>query len=422
MNRRLFLTLLMVLLLSLSLFPSLAQAPVTLRVMTKHAELTPEQIAAFEAENPDIHLEFIEYDQFTLNVSIMSGDVPDVLRIQANELPGYVENEVVLDITDYLASSNIISFDDLVSAADYYKFNDHYYGLPKDWSLDFSIYVYNPAFEAAGIPIPSTNEPLTYAELADIARQLTVRDGTTVTDYGLFVPYYERTITSVLMTLGTSMFNEDLSELVLVDNPVAMDVIRFFYDLTLEGVLNPDRGHLWYAWSGTMPMFQWGYWYGGSIGEGMPMYGQLTMLPAPVWDRSLPRLNTTVGPTGLAIMTGSQHPDEAYRFLEWYIAGEGGRERTTHGWGVPTLFSMFDLLPQDTPFNQQRFRLLQSEMRYSDWVMPIYPYQTTELTFDSTWEANIALALQGAIDFETFASNLQEEVNLAILNEQFSTP
>lgn len=408
--------------------PIFAQEPVVIYVMTDSRELNAEEIAAFETENPDIHVELI--DTLAIDVPLTStlmtalevGNIPDLVRVQADDMPALVEQGLLLDLTDYFTASSVITFDDISAAANYYKFNDRYYGLPKDWSLDFSIYVYTPAFEAAGIPIPSTTEPMTYAELADIARQLTVRDGNAVIDYGLFIPYYERTITSILIQRGISMFNDDYSEIHLTDNPDVLEVIRFFFDLTMEGVLNPDRSHMERAWTSYLPMFQWGYWYAGSISEANLMYGQLTMLPAPTWDSTLPRLNTTIGPSGLTITAASSHPAEAYRFFEWYTAGAGAAERTRHGWGAPALRSYFRLLPQDTLFDQQRFELLISELPYSDWQLPVYPYESIANTFNPSWERNIALALQGEIDFDVFVSNLQEEINLAILNEQVASP
>lgn len=405
---------------ALVLSPVFAQEPVTIRVMTQSLELSPEQIAAFEAANPDINVELIEIDQLVVDMSIASGDVPDLLRMYASTVPSYVQQGLLLDLTPYFEASSIITLDDIAPAADYYQINDRYYGLPKDWSLDFSLYIYTPTFETAGVPIPSTSEPLTYAELADIARQLREGGGDTMTSYALFIPRYERVITAIMLQYGTSLFSADFSEMRLTDNPRALEVIRFFYDLTLEGVMNPNTGVP--AWgTDTMPIFQWGYWYGGAISDTNPMYGQLMMLPAPTWDRRLPRLNTTVGPVGMTIMAGSRHPDEAYRFFEWYIVGEEGRNRTRHGWGAPPLLSMFDLLPQDTDFNRQRYEVLVSELPYADWVLPVYPYQSIGVTFDESWEINMARALRGEIDFETFVSNLQEAVNLAILNEQLTT-
>lgn len=395
-----------------------SQSPVTLQVVLLPSELTDEEIANFEAANPNIQIELVDWSTFSFDVAIALDEVPDIMRVQATDMQQLVQDGYVLDLTSYIETSDYIRIDDLVNAVNYYRFNDRYYGLPKDWSLDFSLYVYNPAFEAAGIPIPSTIEPLTYAELADLAEQLTLTDGEITRQYGFYSPYLERAITSIFTQRNISLFNSSFSEMHLTDNPEALEIIRYFYDMALNGSMYTQTSEGWNAMvSGQIAIFQYGYWFGGVITEEMPIYDQLTVLPAPTWDTELPRLNTTIGPTGIAISSTTQHPEAAYRFLEWYTVGEGAIERTKQGWGAPNLVSMFDQLPHETAFDQQRLDVLQSELLYSDWVLPTYPYQSIVTTFNESWEHNIELARAGEIDFNIFASNLQEAVNLAILNE-----
>jgi multiple sugar transport system substrate-binding protein len=396
-----------------------AQEPVTIRVMTFKEELTDEQIATFEAENPDIQIERLDGQTFDVDLAVSTGDMPDVMRVGSNQIPGLVASNHLLDLTDYFETSSI-DLADISTAANYYKVDGRYYGLPKDWSPDFTIWIYKPAFEAAGVPIPEASTPLTYAELADIARKLAVRDGDIIARPGLFIFYPLSTITQILIQHDTSMFNSDFSELQLTSNPVAMEAVRFFYDLSLEGSLNLDDSSIMEAWGEGFPMVQFGYWYGGSIAQDSPLYGQLMMLPAPTWSHDLPQVDPTGGPAGMVISANSSHPDEAYRFFKWYIVGNSARERAVHGWGAPPLLSMFDLLPKESESDKQRFEVLNGELPYSDWQMPIYPYRTTEQAFNDSWRKNIKLAVAGEIDFETFASNLQEEVNLAILNEQMN--
>jgi multiple sugar transport system substrate-binding protein len=403
-----------------------AQEPVTLRVMTLEHELTPESIASFEVANPDIQIELVSSDSFALDLAVATGDMPDVLRVGADQVPQLVREDLLLDLTGFFEASDLIHLDDLANAADYYKFNNRYYGLPKDWSPDFSLHVYETAFEAAGVPIPGTTEPMTYAELAELAQKLTIRDGNTVIQYGFYSAGLDQVIKSILVQRGTSMFNEDFTEMQLTDNPAAMEVVKFFYDMALNGSMYPiprdtsEDGGVIMQWQGKIPMFQYGYWFGASVDSDLPIYDHLVMLPAPTWDRSLPRLNATAGPVGMVISSSTQHPAEAYRFFEWYIAGQAAVARASTGWGAPALLSLFDLLPHESEFDRQRLSVLKSELPYSDWVLPVYPYRNLSSTFNQSWGRNIQKAIAGDIDFETFANTLQDEINLAIISEQGS--
>lgn len=403
------------------LMPVAAQEPVTIQVMLPENEISNEQIAAFEVKNPDIRIERLNAETFDIDLAVSTKNMPDVMRVGLTQLPSLVANNYLLDLTNYFEASSLIDPDDITNAGNYYRINGRYYGLPKDWSPDFTIWIYEPAFEAAGVPIPDPSAPLTYAELADIARELTIREDDTIVRPGMFIFYPLSTLTQILIQHNTSMFNSDYSELQLTSNPVAMEAVRFFYDMSMEGSLNLDNSSIQEAWGEGLPMVQFGYWYGGSIAQDSPLYGHLMMLPAPTWSHDLPRVDPTGGPVGMVISASSAHPDEAYRFFEWYIVGDAGRERTAHGWGAPPLVSMFDLLPRDTPTDQQRFSVLEDELQYSDWQLPIYPYFSTQPSFDDAWRQHIQRAAAGEIDFETFASDLQETVNLSILNDQLGS-
>jgi multiple sugar transport system substrate-binding protein len=323
---------------------------------------------------------------------------------------------LALDLTDFLNASNVIKVNDLFSVADYYKFDGRYYGLPKDWSPDLSLYVDRSAFQAAGIPLPSETEPLTYAELAKLARSLTLKTNGQVTRYGYFLPDYLSSITSVLLQRNTALFNKDFTKMHLTTNPIAMEVLRYFYDMGVDGTLNPNIDSEGDFWGDKMPsaIVQWGYWFGGSLDTTSQNYANLVMLPAPTWDPKLPRIDTSFGPTGLAINTNTKHPKEAYRLLEWYVAGDGSKTRTVQGQGVPILRSTFDLLPKTNAFDKQRYDVLTGELKSANWKFPIYPNDT----FNTSWSKNILLAAQGKIDFETFALNIEQDVNLALLNNR----
>lgn len=395
--------------------------PVELTVMTTRRELTDEEIAAFREDNPDIRIKVVENFPQLFELGIATGDMPDVFRVDARQIPDLVNKGLLMDITGAMAKSKRIAFDDIHSNANYYLVNGHYYGLPKDWSLDFSLYVYNQAFKEVGVPIPSTTEPMTYAELADLAGKLTKRKGGKVTRSGFFTYSPERAITAILTQRGGRLFSNDFSEILLTNNPMAREVVRYFYDMGLDGrmPITPDSTEDFLSFfDGKLAITQYGYWMGALVTKDKVVHNQVTMLPAPTWDRSLPRLNTSVGPVGFAISANTKHPEAAYRFFEWYVAGKGAEARARTGWGVPALTSMQDLLPQKTPFDRQRLAVLRSELPYSNWKLPQINYPNIIVSFNRSWLVNMELAKAGVINFDQFLSNLQEEVGLAIQDEK----
>lgn len=398
--------------------------PVELTVMTTRRELTVEEVAAFEKENPDIRVNVVENIRQLLDVGIAAGDMPDLFRVEAGQIPGLVKDGVLLDITDAIAKSKLINLDDLSKNANYYVVNGRYYGLPKDWSLDFSLFIYNQAFKEAGVPIPSTTEPMTYAELFELAGKLTKRNGNRAVRPGFFTYAPERVITAILTQRGSSLFDKNSGEMRLTGNPIALEVVRYFYDMGLDGRMHiaPESTKVFLSFfDGKLPITQYGYWFGALVTKDKVVHNQVTMLPAPTWDRRLPRLNTSVGPVGMALSAKTRHPEAAYRFFEWYVAGKGAEARARTGWGAPTLLSMQQFLPQTTPFDRQRLAVLKSELPYSDWTLPQGPHRGAITVFNRSWTTNMELAKAGRIGFDEFASNLQEEVNLAIQSEKRSS-
>lgn len=400
-----------------------APKPVEVTAMILPSELTDAEIASFEKDNPDIRVKRVEISERMIDLAIASRDLPDLLRIGSSQLPPLVRDRLLLDITDYMGQGKRIAFDDLAKATKNYEFNGRYYGLPKDWSLDFSLFINTKAFKDAGLPIPSATEPMTYAELAEMSIRLTQRKGQTVTRPAFFTYALEAVMRTILMQQGKSLFSSDFTQIQITNNPAALDVVRYFYDLAIDGrmALTPESPDgIDEFLDGRLPIIQFGYWMGATVTPDKAVYGQVMMLPGPTWNRRLPRINMTVGPVGIVISAKTKHPREAFRLLEWYVAGKGGEGRARTGLGVPTLLSMQSLMPQKTPLDRQRLDVLKSELPYANWRLDPYPYRSIVTAFNQSWVANLKLAKTGKIDFAKFASNLQEEVNLAIINERNS--
>ena len=49
----------------------------------------------------------------------------------------------------------------------------------------FRLWINKKLFAAAGVPLPSETVPMTYSQLFDLAKKLTIKNGDTITQYGL---------------------------------------------------------------------------------------------------------------------------------------------------------------------------------------------------------------------------------------------
>jgi multiple sugar transport system substrate-binding protein len=401
----------------------MAQDQITLRVMIGANELSEDEIAAFEAANPDIIIERSEWDEIAFNATLAAGTPPDVFRTNASALRTQVARGIVLDLTDYFAASELLQPENLAPAVSYYIIDGRNYGVPKDWSPDFSLYISNNAFEAAGVEIPSLTEPLTYADIAALAEQLTVREGDRTLQFGFaFEPgFLEPYVQVALAEQGGALYSEDFSEIHLQDNPAAVATLRYFYDLSernlIANPLNPASSWPGQVFvDGQVAMLSYGYWFSGMINglpADSPLLDNVTMLPSPTWTEGGTRLNPTVGPTGDVISATTAYPDQAFRFLEWYAAGTPAEARAASGWGVPALVSLYELMPNENVFQQQVQTQLQSEIGFANFVIPINPYYDRAL-FSTSWNDNLEAALLGEITFDELVANIEYDVQTAI--------
>lgn len=365
---------------------------VTIRTSISDGELSKEQIAEFEAEHPNIKIEIDPVDATKLAAQLATNSAPDVIRISGVfDAPSYIIRGIAMDLTERIETSAMIDLDDLAPAANVFRFDGQtvgqgpIYGLPKDWSNDYAIWYNKRAFDAAGVPIPDPAVPLTWNEVMELAKKLTIKEGDTVKQYGLAATEWGRTepnfnfLLQYVLSAGGSISAEDNGVMDFNIQPVK-DFINMWVDAVKSHVgpnlLNNDQtsgGDLFLSDKAAMLID--GYWYGGVIRSNENTKSHLDdfgMLPTPIAPGGT-RVAPTGSATGAIINKNTKHPEEAWTFFEWYFAGKPADDRAKTGWGLPAFKSKMELLPKETSFDQQVNAVLQDEMNDTQFL-PVNPY------------------------------------------------
>lgn len=376
--------------------PTPVQTPVqtvTIKTSIGKAELSADQIKEFETAHPNIKIEIQELDATKLAAELATGDAPDVLRISgAFETPGYVIKGVAMDLTDMINSSSVINKDDMLSIDNVFRFDGKtigqgpIYGLPKDWSNDFTIWYNKKAFEAANVPLPDPKTPLTWPQVMDLAKKLTIKKDGKIIQYGLAANEWGKTepnfnnLLQYLQSAGVSYSSPDNSS-VDFNKPAVKDYINMWVNAVKSNYgpnsVNGDKtsgGDLFL--DNKVAMMLNGYWYSGGLRSSDKAKTHLSdfgMLPAPLAPGGK-RVSPTMGATGGIINKATKHPKEAFTFFEWFFAGKPADDRAKTGWGLPAFKSKMSLLPQDTDFDKQAYSVLQDETNYSGEFLPVNPY------------------------------------------------
>ncbi len=389
-------------------------------VMTPLNEFDQDDIKRFNQLYPNIGITIVDWDMTKLDAMIAAGNPPDLFRTSGGLIPNLVSRKLLYDLTDYFNSSTIVKVDDLASANDLYVYEGRRYGMAKDWSPDFSMFINTDAFKEVGLPLPTISQPLTYAQVGDMARKLTKRQGDRTLRIGFAGGLVlARTLQVILGEVDQKLYKPDFSAIILKDNPTAVDVLKWYYSLAKDNAtwnpLNPDPD-----WPGAdfakgqLAMVQYGMWYQGSLStiKDSVVEGKAMPLPGLSWTGKK-LLNPTVSATGFVITKATKNPDAAWKWFEFYLGGEPAKVSAKKGWGVPALKSFYPLLPSETPLQKQCLAVLQEDLKHADFKIDLNPYYDDNL-LDKTWTKNLEQGLRGSLSFENMIQNVENDVNKAI--------
>lgn len=405
--------------------PAVIAGTTTVVFMTNRDDFPEEQEKQFEAANPHIQIEYLPFDVIQLNALHAAGKGPDLLRAEAPAIPQYLVRNMLLDLSPYFATSKMLRPTDLLPANDYYKANSPFeigkgkaYGMCKDWSPDLTLFANKQAFEEAGIDLPSTSAPLSYAALFQIAKKLTQFKEGKLQRWGYSYPeeWIDRIWMNMLAEQGESLYTEDLTKLNLLGSTTSYTIAKHFFGLAKENIVYNAAHPMQVDWpgldfiAGKIGLIQYGYWF-SAMADSESTQGQVVMLPAPTWSGQ--RRDPTVSATGTVILASTKVPDVAWQVFEWYHGGQPAVERAKSGWGVPALKSLVDLIPNQTAFQQQAQEILREERMHAGTILQFNPFLEAD-AFPASWSKNLKLALANNITFDKMLEQIEQEVNTTI--------
>jgi multiple sugar transport system substrate-binding protein len=387
--------------------------------------MTEDMVAQFQTKYPDVTIELVQDDLTRFFAMYAAGNPPDLVRVQAPSVPPYLARKMLYDLTPYFDASEILKPDDLAPANNYYKAEDplhvgtgKLYGMCKDWSPDFTLYVYKKPFTDKGISLPSTTEPLTYQQVYDLGKQLAGFEGDRVTMFGFDYgdTWVDRIWMNILGETGDLLYSDDYTKINLSGNEKAKEVLQYFFNhvkdkLGAVGAINPSPNWIGDDFDkGLVGLLQYGYWF-SAMAETDVTKDQVLFVPAPTWTGA--RRDPTMTATGMIMSAITKVPDAAWKVFEWYNGEEPNLARASSGWGVPALKSQYSMMPNTNAFQQQVQTVLQGELALDTPPLQFNPY-LGELTVANAWLQYLQQAVAGDITFDEMLTNIEFDVNTAI--------
>ncbi|WP_431838608.1 ABC transporter substrate-binding protein [Cellulomonas sp. Y8] len=362
-----------------------------------------------------VQMTVTDADQYAtkLQAAVSGNKVPDVFYIEQANLQSYVASGVLLDITDQVEEAGVDLDNIWEYGVDSYRFDGtlqgtpegRLYGLPKDVG-PFAFGYNKTMLEAAGIPLPDPDVPLSLDEFRDIAKQLTTdTDGDGAVDQwgtGLNVQW---NLQSMVWSNGGDWTNEDRTE-VTVDTPEFAEALQYFADLTTVDGVTPNASE-----AATLDTYQ--RWMAGEIGFfpvgpwDVSVYNDLDfeydLIPWPAGSTG--ESATWVGSLGIGVSATSGNPDAAVQ-LATYLSADPDAQQTLVDANIqiPNLVDVAEEwagAADAKPANRQEFL---------DIVQDYGRAMPASFTYGAEWYDELWVNIQPVLDGKQTAADYLAEV------------
>lgn len=404
---------------------------ITLTVTVSSAEVgSSEVFQRYMDDHPNIIIEEVPTtngDTKLLSM-IASGNPPDIIRFAGyDELPTFVQRGILMPLDESLAKSKAFNEEEMFDVIETCRFDGKnrgtgsLYGIPKDWS-PVGLWINKQAFAEAGIPLPSTTEPMTWDEFANIAQRLVKKNGESVERHGFITALPMPTLLEMYLTsYGKSMWTDDYSSTTL-ESKDTMEAVKYFQAMqetaAMANTLFPSADTIGTSAlkENKVGMVLGGYWFRGSYagaGTLSDVEDNLLYVPAPVGkDNTSYALDLTC----LGIFSETEHPQEAYELLEYLVLEEYSvTTRSKIGFNLPVAKKYMDTLPYETEFDKQTLDMVKNYQltTFSPTAVSVSPWISyTSLT--TLFDKFYLPVLYGKSTLEDAMKTINEEVKVLV--------
>jgi fructooligosaccharide transport system substrate-binding protein len=246
----------------------------------------------------------------SLNAALVAGNLPDVLALDGPFVASYADAEIIAPIDEYISDEDKEDFVDSILQQGTY--NEQLYSLG---AMESSVVLYynKEIFEEEGIEAPTTIEDAwTWDEFMAVAKQLTTDDRYGLNlfmDYGVG-EWYTYMGAPFIWSNGGELISEDGTTVDgYLNGPESVEAFEYVKSLFEEGVVSLTPSETQFE-SGNAAMALGGPWIAVSAENAGLDYG---MMPYPYSE--VPK--SPSGSMAYAISTQAEHPEAAYKVMQW---------------------------------------------------------------------------------------------------------
>lgn len=289
------------------------------------ADLLRQVAADFEKENPNIKIDIqvSGWDDYWtgLEAAATGGSLPDTFWMHSNNIYYYAANDQLLDLTSYIENSDLVSMDKYPEGlGQIYSLDGKQYAVPKDYDT-IALWYNKTLFDEAELSYP--DETWTWDTLHEAAQKLTKEDGS---QYGMCAGLHnqEGYYNFIYQNGGTVVTEDNKSGYA---DPKAIEGVEEYFRYVKEGLspqIYDDKARAEAIQNGQCAMGLFGSWNlaGFAANDFMKENFDCAVLPM---SNDGGRATIFNG-LGNAIAVNTEHPDEAWKWVE-YLSSEAGQKK-----------------------------------------------------------------------------------------------
>lgn len=357
-------------------------------------------------------LTVVKWDEYwtMLEAGAQGGSLPDVFWMHSNESQRYMSNDMLLDLTDKIADS------DLIDPANYpediwglYTYDEKYYAVPKD--VDTIALWYNKAmFDEAGLAYPTAD--WTWDDVTEAAKKLTKEDGS---QYGLAVRndnnqagYY-----NLIYDNGGYIINEDKTKSGW-DDPKTIEAMEVLEGWIKDGVMPPietmsENGEDVLFQSGKAAMVLQGSWMVAAYRDNEYTAENCDVVELPKSATTGRRASVYNG-LGWAASANGKNTENAWKLIEYLGSEKAQKKQAELGVTMSAYKGTSDAWANSAEFNLQAYLNMMEDME-------IRPYSKSTVTWENEDNEILKSVYMGEKSMADACKEMADQMNEKLAEE-----
>ncbi len=354
----------------------------------------------------------ISWDEYwtLLSAGAQGGKLPDVFWMHSNESQRYMENNMLLDLTDRIKNSSMVDLSKYpADITELYALNGKNFGIPKD--IDTIALWYNKTmFDEAGLKYP--DDSWTWTDFVEAAKKLTKEDGS---QYGcaIAVDANQAGYYNMIYDYGGYVISQDKKKSGY-DDPNTLKGMSVIARL-LEAKAMPDlktlsenKEHVLMQ-SGKVAMSTQGSWMIANFKENEYMVKNFDVAVLPKSEDGK-RISIYNG-LGWVAAANTAYPEEAWKLIEYLGSKEAQEKQADLG----VTMSAYEGTSSNWIKSTDKFNL----QAYLDMTkdMVIRPYSKKTVVWENMSIEKLKPVWDGKVDMETALKEIATEMNTVLSEE-----